>query len=1228
MLRRQGRIVLERWQSLSVMNIRARSFDLVLRNNLTSTSSASDGIASVSWDDATRQFLNDSSQQSSSFTPKQLFRQAQGVIDQLVPATEDSSMDEPNEFAGRKTRLLPKIVDRKSVLLAFDFLDRMLELEQQAVAGDDNYVMMHHDFNNQCLNAVLKLWRESNDDKESSTALSADEVLARLDNYRSTRSSALWIPDTQSYNILLDGAALRGQVDFCHRVYHWMWKESEQDSLLRPDLVTLRTMFKAHIQAGRQDDGSASTKEAPEACEALVVDWKRRTQSSSTQGIYQSLIHAWAHADPLQSEVYLKTMAQQCLEGEGEGPDTVAWNRVISAYAIRHGQPYKAAQLLEQFWEYSQLLEERASAESDSNIRVNAQPDLFSYNSVMEGWARVANAKEANKTLSRLQTATSTSPNIISYTTAIKANISNWERVQELATDCIQAYQTQEQSLDVEEGDSNRHLVLDLPFCHVWLEAALRSGGGRSGVSRALSILDKMRTLQIQPDTKSYLILLQCFLQDNDDIEGATKWFMENAKADMSESSIAAFVAKVLTMVDDISIVPPLMQFPRRQPMSLLQAICEQNFLTRPENVERLLSKLSATQGRAMLQWMKHGCSTKAFSIVLRNMSNEGNGPGTESIFAQWKEQYSSFSDTSDDDLRILADMYTSLIMVWAKAGNVNRCEFWLEEWLDSDHLLRQPDKRVQTTILSAYANAGDVNGANGLLHRFRSQGAEPDVTMYNAVLNAVAKSESSKRAQEFLDQEMSVRDTVSYNTIIHAHSREGNVEMARQCVEKLVDLYQRDMAQSPTPMDHSCQPDLATFRPLLSCVTQSQDPNAAQQAEDILDWMDDLYQQGVLRDAPDSQCFQMVLDAWSRSRAPGGAQRAEEFFRSMVPSPTVLSYATLMRAYKRDPGRKQALLEEMYGAYLQGNQSLKPTVEVFRLVLADLARISPERAESFLRGGMTKMYKDGLNTAKPTRKAYNLVLKSWAQSTNKKNDPKAAKRSEALLRQLQSHYLKDGDPSLQPSMESYKAVLTILSKQKQVAKLESLFDELFGAYCASTTNQQKASLRPDAGCVNALLFAYRSTNNASKAQQFISQLEEWNDTNVLDSKLSVQSYNLVLDCMAAKGLAEESTVFVFQHMLQDRGIEPDVVSYNTVMTAWARTRLPEAGSRVESLLEKMTVPPDATTFSIFLRAVIKSNISSEQKEQKALSIVQHMNEHGFEPSARDLKLISVIQKT
>ncbi|CAJ1945497.1 unnamed protein product [Cylindrotheca closterium] len=1192
----------------------------------TASSSYPNGADSdaLSWNEVTKQFLNDTSSTSSS----DLFRQAQAVVDLLVPEMDEDEYDEAqrNQRVSRKAALHRiQAESEQDISLAFEFLDRLLEIEEEEMQnGGRESISSYDDSKSKCLNAVLQMWREYQIKPRMET-LSPDDVLQKLDRYRAT--SSLLVPDAHSYNILLGGAANRGDVEFCESLYHWMWEESKTDSLLRPDIATLRTIFKVYIQTSLQTGQTIESMGAPEACEALVDDWKKRSQSSSIRGVYDALIHVWAHFDPIQSEIYLKSLARQRVEKQGPGPDTVSWNRVISAYSILHDQPSKAAELLEEFWHYTQLLEEIGSMEGVSDAR----PDLVSYNSVLEGWARIRNTDETDKVFRRLQMSTSTSPNIVSYTSMIKANGSNWERVQELAEECIQAFREQA-SKQGDGDDSKGNLELDQPFFHAWLQSALECGEGKQTVQNVLAIIDVMKSLGLQPDTKCFLILLEGFLKHDDDIEGATRWFIENAKTTMDEDSIVSWVTQILVLVDDISIVPPLLQFRGRKSVSLLQTICQDELLTETKNMERLLSKLSAQQGMAMLGWMKGKPSCKAYAIVLRNVASNGKLSDAESIFSQWKQNY-SLDSVALEDGALVAEMLTSLIIASSKGGNLLRCKDWIEVWRDQDGKLPKPDQRVQTAVLSTYAKVMDATGAQQYLRQLQQDGLEPDVVMYNIVLRALAKSSSAGHAHEFFEQAMADKDIISYNTIIHAHSKEGNLEEAKRLIEKMVAQYSKDREEH-----WSVRPDLATFRPLLLGTARFKGRDSGGNVEELLLWMERLHEEGVLVEPPDARCYEIALNAWSRSGTTEAAERAEDLMRSMMPLSSPSAYAMVMKAYKRNPGRKQALFDEMYGAYRQGNNNLKPTSEHFRLVLEELANTSPEQAESFLRR-MGHLYEEeGLSSAKPTRQAYNTVLKSWARmSTNSKST--SWKCAEGLLRDLQSLYLQDGDPKLQPSMESYKPVLILLSKEKQVARLESLFDELFGAYCATASGPSAttASLEPDSTCVHSLLLAYRSTKNAQKTRDFLKQLEEWKDSNILNLDLSISTYNIALSCLASstsskkqtelRNVAQECETFLLQHM-PSRGINPDLISFQAVLNAWARSRSSEAPSKIESLIQDNMIPssiaPDHLTFSIWLRAIVKSG-SGRDRRNEAEAVIRQMKENGFTPSERDMKLLSVV---
>jgi pentatricopeptide repeat protein len=514
---------------------------------------------------------------------------------------------------------------------------------------------------------------------------------------------------------------------------------------------------------------------------------------------------------------------------------------------------------------------------------------------------------------------------------------------------------------------------------------------------------------------------------------------------------------------------------------------------------------------------------------------------------------------------------------------------------------------------LSAYTQARDPHGAEAFLLQLEEQAQKghasspPDVVMYNIVLNAWAKAKNGSRARQLLEGMTAKKvppNTISYNTTINAHVRKGKMKRSERLARELVELYRS--TGSP-------RPDLATFRSLLAGWTQSRDPRAAERAEQVLIWMRELHQEGILEDLPDSRCYQMVLDTCTKSSMRGSGAVAERTLREMIKNSDVASltashFAKVIQA--SHPERAAILLQEMYNLFLQGHQQLKPTAEIFWTVLKGLAGSGiTDRADSVLRQ-MKNLHQSGrLDSAKPMKQAYDLVLQSWAKG----NDPRAGKRAESLLRTMQAQYLDSNDGSVQPTMESYRAVLMALSKKTiSVSHVENVFQELFEAYCAT----KEDNLKPDTACFNAVLVAYRSANDVPRAQAFLSQIEEWNDSGVLDKRPTVSTYNLVLSCMAYRGLAEECDS-ILQRMAE-RGIRPDAVSYNTVMHAWANSQHPDAVTQVESLMGSMKVPPDAMTYSTWLKSIAASSLSDRM--DRAERVVALMKQQGFVPNARDLK--------
>ena len=891
-------------------------------------------------------------------------------------SSASSSLSEGNK-SNSQTAHQNNITDEAvEVGLAFALMNRLVALEQANDSALINHTLQWT-AHTSCLNPILQLWKQeyspsatdgskSQQQTSASVTLTPSEVLAKLDTYR--QHSNLLIPDVQSYNIILDAVAthnhntnrtMKGKgrntttavdTSFCQSLWEWMWQEASQDSLVRPDEITLRIMLKANVFTGHEL--------APQRCESLVEEWANyhntnRNDSNNTHKLeqehqtindpkgtlLQSLIHVWALHDPQVAESYLKELARRYLSGQSYNPpDTIAWNRVVSAYAIAHDQPSKGHQVLEDFWEFYQqahgLVEATASsatsapdnsANSGINTKSNSlqlssatatssnkegsinvslakdnaiwkvhQPNLQTYNALLEGYARQNNAREANKIFERLQNVGSTSPNIATYTSAIKANGPDLERVKDLAQQCLTAYTAQEQQQEIsieEEGHklSTRHINLDRAFFHAWLNACAEA----ENIKEAKKVLKQLKSFKLTTNATTYRMLMGVFLSRQDS-QGAIEWLLAYAKLEgMSESAIVSCTTHLLdwyrhqgrSSEDDVDA------------MVLLQILCENDFITQEESLQQLLLGISANQGNAVLGWLggkKDRTSLKMWAIVMRALAQEGSeAPDVEEIFLQfqdeqsWKEKFDQSNTSAFDDKeeKLVVEMYSSMIVAWSKQGNVNRrvkrrIKYWTEELEKYREGSLSLNLAAQVALVTMYCDARDPANAeqyvNGLELAYQKGRivSPPDTIMCNMVLNAWAKQNNGLRAAAFFEERIQEPDAVSYNTVINAYARQGQLEKAEQWACKLIASF----IENP---DESRRPQQATFTVLLAAWRRSRHPNAAERAEKVLTQMQQLYDNNILLSKPNLKSYQTVLDTWEKSNDSDAAQKAENFLLS-----------------------------------------------------------------------------------------------------------------------------------------------------------------------------------------------------------------------------------------------------------------------------------------------------------------------------------------------------------
>ncbi|KAL3760968.1 hypothetical protein ACHAWU_009647 [Discostella pseudostelligera] len=381
-----------------------------------------------------------------------------------------------------------------------------------------------------------------------------------------------------------------------------------------------------------------------------------------------------------------------------------------------------------------------------------------------------------------------------------------------------------------------------------------------------------------------------------------------------------------------------------------------------------------------------------------------------------------------------------------------------------------QPNELVYNPIIHAYANAGDAKSAEAMLESLISlhmsslknggggpfQHVRPNIRTFNVVLNAVAKGDgidAGPRARKILERlESTVEsrsgndglrpDIITFNSVLSAWSKSASVEpnssesnsevvgkyAAYEALKLLDQIEERHMksldGKHTNKRSHVVKPDVFSYNTTIHAFA-----NAAQHGEDgivMAEKAEDILNRMVTMGIqPNSISYNVVLLAWSRSS--GGmmaAKHAESILRSMKePSPTVISWSTVVNAYANADGAQmaEALLREMEDNVVASS-------------------LSPQDRSN-----------QGARTLPiiPSIYLYNNVLLSWQRSSN----VNASRNAELLFNRM--HDL----PHLpSPDAISYRIVLTALENTLDCDKAERAQSFL---YRLLATNESKSLFKP-----------------------------------------------------------------------------------------------------------------------------------------------------------------------
>jgi pentatricopeptide repeat protein len=522
-----------------------------------------------------------------------------------------------------------------------------------------------------------------------------------------------------------------------------------------------------------------------------------------------------------------------------------------------------------------------------------------------------------------------------------------------------------------------------------------------------------------------------------------------------------------------------------------------------------------------------------------------------------------------------------------------------------------------------------------------------PNVFIFSSAINAWAKSgrrDAPMEVEKLLHQMKSLHEvyphwevapnSVTYATVIDTWAKVGRVDKVQGLLNE---MYQRHQATG----DPSIKPGLPAFNGLLVSLSKS---GSTSEAEATLKQMEDLYDSGELSECPSVVSYSTVLDGFSRSNEEGAATRAESFLRKMISrhgttSPNAITYNSVIQAHVQagDIHSAERLLNEMQDSYLRGeNTEVRPTIRTYSIVLSGLAKSrqpdAGERAEQILHA-VKEMSKSGDLDESPDVIMYNIVLDCWAKSASR----------DALVRSKQ--FLdKMIEDSVAPDEISYNTVIHCMTRFGNPEEAESLIEDMKGA-----------GVQPSNVTYNTLLAAYltkssstngRRTMNGSRTTLTPSEIAYTSRAEKLFERMKndpyvepdVVTYNTMLHFYSRVGDFTKAEAFLAEMLKEDSPVRPNSISLNTVISAWANSGRPDAPQRSEDILINMlessskgerpsNLHPTSTTFNGVMSAWTKSRaaVAGERCQRLYQLMVGGLAENGQEFVKPDIVTLNTL---
>ena len=419
--------------------------------------------------------------------------------------------------------------------------------------------------------------------------------------------------------------------------------------------------------------------------------------------------------------------------------------------------------------------------------------------------------------------------------------------------------------------------------------------------------------------------------------------------------------------------------------------------------------------------------------------------------------------------------VYTSVLNCWAKAKSRKEREMaskralkilsvMEEAYKSQKNYVMKPSVITYTTVIKAIGYSLDTRApelAESVLRRMYNLtesgtiDVRPNVATYNAVINALSTS----------------------------RFRRGETGAnARKAEALLVEMIRR----SRNDGESSLEPTVVTWGSVLRAYSLSGLPDSGEQAQRIVDMLENWHEAGNTNVRPNVVCYTTVMSAWARGKAP--AQTALKKVNE-----------TLTK------------LENLYEATL--DKSLRPNKITYITAMDVYCRKCPDVAGSMSQNivdHMIELYSKDIGYDRPTRIVFNTLIHAWSRS----QEPDAAEMAEKIFSWLESQY-SAGDQYVRPDEVTLCAVLNVWANNAidgGAMRAQQIMDH------TQTMSAEERGFDRTIVPSNILIKAWgrsRTVDSVQRAEEILTNLEEEYQNGVSKVKPDITTYSSVINCCA-----------------------------------------------------------------------------------------------------------------